>query len=99
MHRHLDDYPPAPRLRVEDAEKLFPYRTMSPEEYAAREAHNWLSFGFGDFIYADPALNEWIHTLDDIFATPGRVEAARRKYLTSEEIDEIDRQSREWQDF
>jgi hypothetical protein len=98
MHRHLDDYPPAPRLRVEDAEKLFPYRTMSPDEYAAREAHHWLFFGFGEFVYADPALNEWIHTLDDILAAPGRVEAARRKYLTAEEIAEIERQSRDWRD-
>ena len=97
MHRHLDDYPPAPRLRVEDAEKLFPYRTLSPEEYAAREAHRWLIFGFGEFVYADPDLNEWIHTLDDIFASPDRLLAARRKYLSAEEIAEIEHLTREWQ--
>jgi len=86
MHKYMSTYPPASPLRNEDAERLFPYRTMSAEEYAAREGFDWDCFSFGEFVYPDPVLNEWIHTLDDIFFTPGRLTEARNKYLDAEAI-------------
>ena len=89
MHKYLDQYLPAPASRVEDAEKIFPYKEISAEEYAAREGHRWASFSFGEYIYPDEKLNEWIHTLDDIFFTPGCLDKVRRKYLTEEEIEVI----------
>ena len=73
MHKYLEEYPPAPASREKDAKALFPYETMSAEEYAIREGSNWLCFSFGEYIYQDPKLNEWIHTLDDILFTPGRL--------------------------
>ena len=86
MHKFLQEYPEAPEDIVNDAEKLFPYKEMSAEEYAAREGHGWACFSYDQFIYQNNELNEWIHTLGDIFATPGRMKEIRQKYLTPEEI-------------
>ena len=90
MHRYLDEYDPAPPDRIKDALEFLPYREMSAEEYAARESHKWGSFGFDSYVYEDPELNEWIHTLGDIMFTPGAKEEARRKYLSKEEIRDIE---------
>jgi len=88
MHRYLDEYPPAPQSRISDAEQLFPYRSMSAEEYAARYGRNWFCFSFGEYVYPDPVLNEWVHALDDILFEPGRLERVERRYLTEDEISE-----------
>ena len=68
---------------------MFPFQEISAEEYAAREGHNWLCFSFGEYIYPDAEFNEWIHTLDDIFFTKGRLDELREHYLTEEEIRRI----------
>jgi hypothetical protein len=86
MHQHKDRYPPAPPDRDADARRLFPYRTMSAEEYAARHGSSWVCFSFGDYVYEDEALNEWIHTVDDIFFIPGRMQEAERKYLSDADL-------------
>ena len=78
MHRSLDDYPPAPEWREQRAAEIVPYKTMAAEEYVVREAHNWVCFSDGEYIYSDRDLNEWGHSLDDIFFTRGAVEAARK---------------------
>jgi hypothetical protein len=93
MHAHIAEYPPAPIDRVTEAEKLFPYRSMSPEEYAAREGHNWLCFSFDNYNYSSLELNEWIHTLGDIFFTNGRLRKAQEKYLTQSELAQIAKQT------
>jgi hypothetical protein len=67
MHKYLDELPMADPGRDEDAKRLFPYREMTAEEYHAREGHKWVCFSFGEYRYADSDLDEWIHTLDDIF--------------------------------
>ena len=72
MHKYLDQYLPAPASRIEDAERIFPYKEIGAEEYAAREGHRWASFSFGEYIYPDEKLNEWIHTLDE--STVGEVQ-------------------------
>ena len=89
MHAHIAEYPPAPIDRVTEAERLFPYRSMTPEEYAAREGHNWLCFSFDDYLYATQELNEWMHTLGDIFFTEGRLHSAQEKYLRQAELAQI----------
>lgn len=86
MHWHLDKYPPAEPGREAHARDLFPYRDVTAEEYAAREGANWLCFSFGNYVYSDPELNEWIHTLDDVFFTPGRMDEVRQEWLTPEEL-------------
>lgn len=74
--------------REQLARELFPYREQTPEEYAARQAHQWMSFSFDDYRYSDPELEAWIARLGDIlFKRPGApsLEALRAKFLTSEE--------------
>lgn len=83
MHQYLAEYPPAPQSRVEEAIRLFPYRAMSAEEYAARNGRDWMCFSFGEYRYEDPLLDEWIHTLDDILFIPGRLEETERKFEPS----------------
>ena len=90
MHKYLNEYPQADKYRFEDAKKLFPYNDISAEEYAAREAHTWWCFSFDKYIYPDEKLNEWIHSLGDIFYTPRKVQELRLKYLTPEEIKNIE---------
>lgn len=68
VHEYLSEYPPAPPDRIAAAERLFPYRSLSPEQYFAAEGHKWDVFSFDDYIYPDPQLNEWIHSLGDLFA-------------------------------
>ncbi len=89
MHKYLHEYSPAPGRYEEEARKLFPYKTLTPEQYAAHEAHKWGSFSFDDYIYNDAELNEWIHSLGDIFFTEGAVEVARKKFLAPPELDRI----------
>jgi hypothetical protein len=96
MHAHIAEYPPAPTERVAEAEKIFPYRSISPEEYAAREGQNWVCFSFDDYIYPSPELNEWIHSLGDILFTKGRLRAAQKKYLPQSELAQIEKQSSTW---
>jgi hypothetical protein len=65
---------------------MFPYKSVPAAEYAARNGYRTLCFSFGNYIFADAELNEWIHTLDDIYFTPGALAAVRKTYLTAEEI-------------
>lgn len=90
MHKFIDEYESAPKWREKEALELFPYIDISPEEYAANEAHKWLSFSFDDYIYSNKILNEWIHSLGDIFFTPGKVKEARKNYLTGDQIKMIE---------
>ena len=86
MHKYIDEYGPASEWQEKEALKLFPYMDMSPEKYAANEAHKWLSFSFDNYIYSNKILNEWIHSLGDIFFTPGKVKDVRKKYLTEDQV-------------
>ncbi len=59
---------------------------LSPEEWAARNAHDIGSFSLDRFEYADPALDRWVRNLGRVLATPGAVAAARRRYLAPAEV-------------
>ena len=96
MHKYIEEYPPALPTREQEAKELFPYKEMPPEAYAAKYAHKWGCFSFGEHIYIDDELNKWIHTLDDIFFTPGRITEIREKYLTKEEIATIEANEKEF---
>jgi hypothetical protein len=78
--------------REKDARELFPYREQTPEEYAARHAHEWMSFSFDDYRYSDPELDAWIARLGQIFfKRPGApsIESLRAQFLTPQEIEAI----------
>jgi hypothetical protein len=65
---------------------------MSAEEYAARNGRDWWCFSYGEYVYPDPALNEWIRSLDDILFSSGRLQEAERKYLTADELRAMQRE-------
>ena len=85
--RDISKLPMADAGRERDAREWFPL-DLSPEEYAAREAHNWTCFSFDDYRYSDPRVDQWIHRLGDIlFRREGAptVDELRKRYLTPEE--------------
>jgi hypothetical protein len=79
--------PLADLQREETAKQLFSkYKTMSPEEWAARYSHTVLCSSFDNYRYRDPELHEWIHKLHRILRDDSnQIEAYRQKYLTEEE--------------
>ncbi len=89
MHKYLHDLPAAHPQREEDAKALFPYKQMTTEEYAAREGHGWACISFGEYRYSEAGLDEWIHTLDDIFFTPGELQRVQEKILSAQELEQI----------
>src|SRR5687768_8644641 len=87
-----------PLATIEDeqyAMRLFPYMTMSPEEYAARHGFRWLSFSHHQEAYRDKRLDIWIQRLGTILFTPGLMEEYQKILLTSEELAEVREQMRQ----
>lgn len=70
---------------------------MSPEEYAARQAHLWGCFSLHRYRYSDPALAHWINRLADILASGEEIERCRRHFLTAEELASV--QQRKIEEF
>ena len=78
------------------AAETFPFRELSPEEYAARNAHLWSAFSFDDFRYEDPELDAWIARLGDIlFQRKGAptLRELRERFLTPEERRAVEKES------
>ena len=65
---------------------------MSPEEYAARHAHQFGCFSFHLYRYADAALEAWIRRVGEILSTEGETERCRQRFLTPQEIESIRQQ-------
>ncbi len=75
------------------AEQTFSeYERMSPEEWAARYAHGIGTSAMGDYAYRNKALQDWIHRLFHVLLSPDGVRQCRERYLTPEQIAEIERQ-------
>lgn len=69
--------------------------TMSPEEYAARNAHKWGCFSLDEYRYRDPNLGKWVKRLGEIFFTRGEVERCRLAYLSVEELARVRQEEQE----
>ena len=67
----------------------------SPEEYAARHAHEWGCFSYHRYRYRDPALGAWIGRLGAILSSEGEIERCRQRFLTAEELGDVRRQAAE----
>ena len=81
------------------ARDLFPVDSMTPEEYAAREAHHWMSFSFDNYRYSDPRLDRWVQRLGDIFfRRPGApaIDELRAELLTDEERRQIEAEEKDF---
>jgi len=75
--------------READAIEMFPYRTSSVEEYAARRGHGWICFSFDDYRYRDEVLDRWIAALGAILRTPGRLAQCQEKWLSTAELAQV----------
>jgi hypothetical protein len=94
---NFDDLPLADPAREQHALSLFPLN-MTPEEYAARFGHEWVSFSFDERRYSAPGLTEWIQRLGDIlFGRNGApsVRELRERFLTPAEITAAEARERE----
>src|SRR2546430_1699326 len=68
---------------------------MSPEEYAARNAHLWGCFSLHLYRYRDPVLGAWMRRLGEILFTEGEVERCRQQFLTPEELANVRKEEAE----
>jgi hypothetical protein len=68
---------------------------LSPEEYAARHAHEWGCFSFHLYKFRDEALGAWVRRVGEILFTDGEVERCRARLLSPEELAEVRRREAE----
>jgi hypothetical protein len=62
---------------------------MSPEEYAARNAHLWGCFSLDRYRYEDALLGAWVRHLAKILSCEEEVERCRRNFLAPEEREQV----------
>jgi hypothetical protein len=67
----------------------YPYKSMSPEEYAARFGYTCLVCGVHFYRYRDKELQEWLNRFARVLVTEGLVEHYRKLLLTPEEYEEV----------
>ena len=84
----MNDKPQCP-FSEDELEKEFPWETMSPEEYAARNAPD--VFSLDRYRYKNAKFEEWIIRFGSIVRSVEKMKECRRKYLTPEEQAEHDR--------
>jgi len=68
---------------------------ISPEEYAARQAHDWMCFSYHLHRFRDPVLGAWVRRFGEILSDVDQVKKCRTQYLTPEEIVEVERRAAE----
>jgi hypothetical protein len=68
---------------------------LSPEEYAARQAHNWACFSAHRYRYRDAALGAWVRRLGEILFDEAELERCRQRFLTADEYAEVKRRKAE----
>lgn len=59
---------------------------LSPEEYAARRAHDWGCFALHLYSFRDPVLGAWVKRFGELFSIDGEIERLRQQYLTPVEL-------------
>ena len=64
---------------------MFPYRSMSPEEFAARRSHGIACFGLHRRTYGDPEFGQWVRRLGAILGDADETDRCRRNYLALDE--------------
>jgi len=68
---------------------------LSPEEYAARHAHNWGCFSAHRYHYRDAVLGAWVRRFGEILFDDEELERCRQRFLTAEEYAEVKRREGE----
>ena len=88
----MDERPLATPEYEQDALSRFRL-DLSSEEFAARFGHHFAMFNFDRFRYRTPGMTEWVDQLSAFFfadGLPARLRAAREKYLTAEELAQVE---------
>lgn len=85
------DLPPADKSYEEYARVRFDMK-VSPEEHAAREAHNEMLGSLDRVRYADPVFDAWVHRYYAIVRAHEYLHQCRLKYLTADELVEVERE-------
>ena len=67
----------------------------SPEEYAARHAHNWGCFALHFYRFRDPVLGAWVKRFGELFENPQELERCRERFLTKREREQVRREAAE----
>jgi hypothetical protein len=67
-----DGRPPADAEREARASTLFPWRTESPAEYAARYGAAMVGYTYDAYTYTDARLEAWLGELGEILRRRGR---------------------------
>lgn len=65
QRRHTDR-PPADVEREQRAKRHFPYRSVSPADYAAQHGDEMIGYTYDDYRYAEPELERWLVELGRI---------------------------------
>jgi hypothetical protein len=71
------------------ARRLFPFESMSPEEYAARHGEDWLCCALPSYCFQDEKLDAWIQRFGEILFTPGLMRKYQEELLTPDELERI----------
>jgi len=61
----IGERPPADASREALASRAFPYRSVSPADYADAHAHDMPGFTYDEAAYADPELDAWLRALGE----------------------------------
>ena len=69
--------------------------SMSPEEYAARHAHEWGCFSLHLCRFRDEVLGAWVRRFGEVFSDADELERCRQQLLTPDELAEVRRQEAE----
>lgn len=66
------------------------WRTISPEEWVARNVHHFPLWGWADYRFPTPEFDAWIHEAGRIATDVAGRRALRERYLTTAEIAEAE---------
>jgi hypothetical protein len=80
-----EERPLADSARIEAALRMFPFRELSPEQFAARWSHTILLSSFDQYRYPDMAMESWIDELHRLLRSPAELERCRRAHLSAED--------------
>lgn len=68
-------------------EDIFPWKDCSPEEYMAKHGLGLGAFSKKHMTFKDKEMEGWARRLEEVFNDPKEIEAAKRKFLTPEELE------------
>jgi len=92
-----EDFEDKPRMATIESEalleRIYPFETMSPEEWVARNGPSWFGgFVFADYLYRNSKLEDWFLKIHSLISTRESIEALQQDILSNEEREEVRQQ-------